>query len=103
MEQIKEAFFVGKLGKNPELKYTKTQKAVCYLSVAVNDKKTNQTRWEKVKVWEKQAELANLYLKKGSDVFVQGRINKVSFVGTDGKTKSYNEVNASLIGFSNLE
>lgn len=57
--------FMGRLGKNPELKYTKNQKPVCYLSVAVNDEKEQKTTWNKVVAWGKQAKLASIYPKKG--------------------------------------
>lgn len=102
MTDVRNEIFVGKLGKDPELKYTRTQKAICYLSIAVKDFGSEETNWKKVKVWEKQAELAKLYLKKGSDVFVQGRISRREFTGDDGIPKSYEEVNANLIGFSNM-
>ncbi len=84
------------------IRYTKTQKPVCYLSVAVNSQFKEQTDWNKVVVWGKQAELASQYLKKGSDVFVQGRKLLKEFRTKEGELKTYYEVNASLIGFSNL-
>jgi single-strand DNA-binding protein len=66
--------FVVNLGKNPELKYTKNQKPFCNFSVAVNGENENEPIWERVVVWGKQAELADVQLKKGSKVFVQGRV-----------------------------
>jgi single-strand DNA-binding protein len=94
--------FMGRLGKEPDLRYTKTQKPVCYLSVAVTDEEAQKTNWNKVVVWGKQAELASQYLRKGSDVFVQGRKLLKKFTTPEGELKNYYEVNASLIGFSNL-
>jgi len=94
--------FMGRLGKEPDLRYTRKQKAVCYLSVAVTDEEAQKTNWNKVVVWGKQAELASQYLKKGSDVFVQGRKLLKQFTTPEGDHKNYYEVNASLIGFSNL-
>jgi len=102
MNHLNKQLFMGKLGKEPELRYTKTQKPVCYLSVAVNDEKEQKTIWNKVVVWGKQAELANQYLRKGSDVFVQGQRQLREFITSEGNKKSYEEINASLIGFSNL-
>ena len=102
MNHDSKILFIGRLGKNPELKYTKKQQAVCYLSVAVNNEVEQKTEWNRVVVWGKQAELANQYLKKGNEVFVQGRKEVKFYNGNDGEMKSYTEVNARLIGFSNL-
>ena len=102
MNSDRRQLFMGRLGKNPELRYTKNQKPVCYLSVAVNDEKEQKTTWNKVVVWGKQAELASMYLKKGSEVFVQGQKQLKEFTTSEGLQKYYEEVNANLIGFSNL-
>ena len=53
--------FMGRLGKEPDLRYTKTQKPVCYLSVATSREEEQKTKWNKVVVWGKQAELCNIY------------------------------------------
>lgn len=102
MNNDSRQLFMGRLGKNPDLRYTKNQKPVCYLSVAVNDEKEQKTIWNKVVVWGKQAELASMYLKKGSEVFVHGHVERKEFTTSEGLQKSYEEVNANLIGFSNL-
>ena len=94
--------FIGRLGKEPDLRYTKAQKPVCYLSVASQDEDNSKTIWNRVVVWGKQAELCNLYLKKGKQVFVQGRRQVSEFMTTEGEKRRLEEVNASLIGFSNL-
>ena len=94
--------FVGKLGKKPDLRYTRNQKPVCYLSVATTNEKEKKTDWQKVVVWGKQAELCNLYLDKGKDVFIQGRKELKEFVTSEGDERKYFEINASLVGFSNL-
>ncbi|PIK13526.1 single-stranded DNA-binding protein [Halobacteriovorax sp. JY17] len=93
--------FVGRLGKEPDLRYTKNKKAVCHLSIATtNDEK--KIIWNKVVVWGKQAELCSLYLKKGKEVFVQGYKEIREFTTNDGEVKEYEEITASLIGFPNL-
>jgi len=94
--------FMGRLGKEPELRYTKTQKPVCYLSVAVTDEQAQKTNWNKVVIWGKQAELASQYLKKGSEVFVHGHKELKEFMTFEGHLKKYEEINASLVGFTNL-
>ena len=102
MDNTEQELFVGRLGVNPKLKYTKDQKPVCFLSVAINKNEDEKAIWKKVVVWEKQAEQCNLYLKKGSRLFVQGRIENKEYLTKDGNTKTYEEVRASLIGFLTL-
>lgn len=72
---------VGNLGKDPELRYSPSGEAVANLNVATNRKYTDksgqsvkETTWYRVSVWGKQAENANQYLKKGSLILVEGRL-----------------------------
>jgi single-strand DNA-binding protein len=65
MNKDSRQLFMGRLGKNPDLRYTKNQKPVCYLSVAVNDEKEQKTIWNKVVVWENKQSLPVCILKKG--------------------------------------
>lgn len=90
----------GRLGKNPELKYTREQTPVCYLALAESTQDLDKPKWHKVVVWGKEAELCNLYLKKGSFVFVQGQNKQITFVNKDGKNKSYFEIKAEKLGFT---
>ena len=101
MENTNE-LFIGRLGVNPELKYTKTQKAVCHLSVAQKIKGQERPKWRKVIVWGKQAEQCNLYLKKGAEVVVQGQKVINEYKSKDGDLKQYEEVIARFVGVSIL-
>ena len=94
--------FLGRLGVNPDLRYTAKSEAVCALSVAVDQKDRDKPVWKRVVVWGKQAELCNLYLKKGHEVFVQGQNKVREFEDKRGILRSVEEVKAQLIGFSNL-
>ena len=102
MERSNKELFLGRLGKDPELRYTRKQKPVCHLSVATTDHTKEKTVWHKAVVWGKQAELCNLYLSKGKEVFVQGRKLLKEFETSEGEKKGYEEIDASLIGFSNI-
>ena len=102
MEQSFNHLFVGRLGKEPDLRYTKKQKPVCFLSVARTNEEEQKTDWHKVVVWGKQEELCKMYLKKGVEVFVQGRTQVKEFTTNEGEQKRYEEIKASLIGFPNL-
>jgi single-strand DNA-binding protein len=94
--------FMGRLGKNPELSYTPNRKAVCNFTVAINDGDEKETHWKRVVVWEKQAELCSVQLKKGSEVFVRGPACSKSFVNKKGESIKYEEVNAYRVGFTNI-
>tara|TARA_Y100000031_G_C7973648_1_gene271544 strand:- start:161 stop:466 length:306 start_codon:yes stop_codon:yes gene_type:complete len=100
MSNNNNEIFVGRLGVDPILKYTKNQIPVCTLSVAINSEGSSKAIWKKVIVWDKQAENCNLYLKKGKKVFVQGQTEEKSYESTNGITKTYQEVKASLVGFT---
>ncbi|MBI5829108.1 MAG: single-stranded DNA-binding protein, partial [Chloroflexi bacterium] len=72
---------VGNLGKDPEMRYAPNGDAVTNLSVATNRKYNDkagqlvkETTWFRVSVWGKQAEACNQYLKRGSAVLVEGRL-----------------------------
>jgi single-strand DNA-binding protein len=93
--------FVGRLGKKPDLRYTPKSEPVCYLSVAINKEGSDKVEWKRVIVWGKQAELCKMYLDKGKEVFVQGRIVNRPYKDNDGVERVVNEVKASLIGFPN--
>ncbi len=102
MDTSNKELFLGRLGKEPELRYTPKQTPVCHLSVATTDEENQKTVWHKVVVWGKQAELCSQYLTKGKQVFVQGRKLLKEFPTPEGELKKYEEINATLIGFSNI-
>jgi single-strand DNA-binding protein len=98
----KDITFMGRLGKDPELSYTPNKKAVCNITVAVRGSSKTDTEWKKVVVWERQAELCSVQLKKGSEVFVRGPVSNKSFKNQKGENIQYEEVNAYRIGFTNI-
>ena len=104
----------GNLGSEPELKYLNDGQAVCNLSVATNrrwnDRHTGQVReevtWFRVSVWGKQAEAANLFLNKGRQVLVEGRLKPDPNTGaprlwtrSDGSVGASFEVIADRVQF----
>lgn len=94
--------FMGRLGKNPELRYTPKSEPVCSLSVAVNKGKDEKPDWKRVVVWGKQAESCSVFLKKGNEVFVQGRVQTRRFKDREGTERTIEEYNARLVGFPNI-
>lgn len=78
---FQKIFIIGRLGKDPEMRFTPTGQAVTSFSVAVDNKyidadgqKVEQTIWFRVQAWGKRGETANEFLSKGKLVFVEGRM-----------------------------
>lgn len=89
---------IGNLGADPELKSTPSGKSVCSLSIATtesykdkNGEWQSNTEWHKVEMWERLAETAQQYLKKGSKVFIEGKI-KTDTYEQNGVTKYFTKV-----------
>lgn len=97
MKNKNKVTLFGRLGANPELKYTQKSEPVCTFSIAINDELNEKARWQKIVVWGKQAEDCKLHLKKGKPVFVQGPILEKEFQSQDGP-KKYTELKAETIG-----
>ena len=86
---INQVTLLGRVGKDPEIRYTKDNQAVAMFSIATSEKwkdkdgKTQEnTTWHNVQAWEKQADLVEKYVKKGDLLFVQG---KIKYTEKDGK------------------
>lgn len=103
---------VGHLGRDPEMRYTPEGTPVTNFSLATSRKWNNQdgsrgeeTVWFRVTVWQRQAETAAQYLRKGSLVLVEGRINPDKnggpriWTGQDGAPRANFEITAETIRF----
>lgn len=96
MSGINKAIVLGRLGKDPELKYTASGMAWCKFTVATSeqwtDKTTNtkqeKTQWHNITVWGKLAEICNQYLQKGRQVYLEGKMDTQMKENQDG-TKTY--------------
>ena len=98
---LAKAILIGYVGRDPELRYTPDGTQVCDFSVAVNDKfsKEEKTTWFRVTIWGKRAEAASRYLKKGSQVYIEGRLIVNEYVDKNGVTKISIDINASEVQF----
>lgn len=97
---VNKVILIGRLGQNPETRFTGGGQAVCNFSMATDEKfkdkngeKKEQTTWHKIVIWGKQAEIAQQYLHKGSLVFVEGKIQSREYE-KDGVKKTSYEINA---------
>lgn len=88
----------GRLGKDPELRQTKNNKPFCIFTLAEQIEGEEKPRWHNIAMWEKDSEHWAKVLKKGTQVFVQGRIFEKEFRSKEGEIKKYKELNAEAIG-----
>ena len=103
---VNKVILVGRLGQDPELKYTPSGTAFCNFSLATNDywmdkatgTKQEKTEWHRVVVWGKTAERANQYLKKGREVYIEGKLQTRSWE-QEGTKKYITEVVALGLTF----
>lgn len=105
MASVNKVMIMGHLGKDPELRYTSNQIPVCSITVATSEYKggnkgERHTEWHKVVVWNKQAENVSKYLKKGSGVFLEGRLRTRSWDDQNTGQKRYStEIVAHSVQF----
>ena len=97
---LNKIMIIGNLGKDPEMKFTSGGKAVTSFSVAVGRTSHNadtgqseeQTEWFRVITWEKLAETSNTYLRKGSKVYIEGRLQTRTYKDAGGQDQKIVEV-----------
>ena len=99
---VNKVILVGRLGRDPETRYTGGGQAVANFSVATdetykdrNGEKQKRTEWHKIVVWGKQAEIAQQYLKKGSLIFIEGRIQSREWQDKEGQKRTSFEIVAN--------
>ncbi len=99
---INKAILIGRLGADPEIRYTPSGTPVANFNIATNrswkDKDGNaneETTWHRIVMWSRQAEVANEYLKKGSQVYVEGRIQTREYEDQNGQKRFITEIVAS--------
>lgn len=103
---VNKVILVGNVGKDPELKFTPSGQAVCNFSLATSETfkdkagdKQTKTEWHNIVIWGKIAEIANQYLKKGSQVYLEGKITTRSWDDKDGNKKYTTEIVVSSFQF----
>jgi single-strand DNA-binding protein len=99
---VNRVILVGRLGRDPETRFTSGGQAVANFSVATdesykdrNGERQKRTEWHKIVVWGKQAEIAQQYLKKGSLVFIEGRIQSREWQDKEGQKRTSFEIVAN--------
>lgn len=101
MSSLNKAMIIGRLGQDPDVRYTQSNTAVANLSVATSERYKDKsgewkenTEWHRVVAWGRLAEICQEYLKKGSLVYIEGPIQTRSWEDKDGQTKYTTEIKA---------
>ena len=103
MASVNKAILVGNLGADPEVRYTTSGKAVATFNVATKQwagkdaEKEGKTEWHRIVAWERLAEICGEYLKKGSQVYIEGRIQTRSWEDRDGNKRYTTEIVAQTM------
>lgn len=100
---LNKVMLIGRLGRDPEVRYLPSGDAVCNFSIATseswNDKKTGnkveRTEWHNISMFGRLAEIAGQYLKKGSLVYIEGRIESRKYTDRDNIERTAYEIKAS--------
>ena len=100
MASINKVILIGNLGRDPEIRYTPNGAAICNITIATSrnwkDKtsgdKVEETEWHRVVFYDRLAEIAGEYLKKGRPVYVEGRLKTRKWQDKDGKDAYTTEI-----------
>ena len=106
MASVNKVILVGNLGKDPEVRFTPSGRAVARFTLATAESWMDQesgrqerTDWHNIVVWGKQAESCGQYLAKGRQVYVEGRITSRSYDDKDGNKRYITEIIAQRVQF----
>lgn len=101
MSSLNKAMIIGRLGQDPEVRYTQSNTAVATLNVATNERFKDRngelqerTEWHRVVAWGRTAEICQEYLKKGSQVYIEGPIQTREWEDKDGQKRYTTEIKA---------
>jgi len=106
MAGINKVILIGRLGKDPEVRYTQDGSAVASFSIATSEEwkdketgdKKERTEWHRIVAWRKLGELCGEYLSKGRQVYIEGKLQTRSWE-KDGVTRYTTEIVASDVQF----
>lgn len=105
MASVNKVIVVGNLGKDPETRFLPDGKAVCSFSVATTDKwtdkasgeKKEQTEWHRISAFGRLAEICGEYLKKGSQVYIEGKLRTRKWQDKEGQDRYTTEIIADAM------
>ena len=96
---LNKAILIGRLGRDPEVRHMPNGEAVCNFSIATDEtwkdqsgQRQTKTEWHAITLYRRMAEVAGQYLKKGSLVYIEGRIQSRKYTGKDGTERTAYEI-----------
>ncbi|MGO3131614.1 MAG: single-stranded DNA-binding protein [Alcaligenes sp.] len=100
MASVNKVILVGNLGRDPEVRYSAEGSAICNISIATTSQwkdrtsgeKREETEWHRVVFYNRLAEIAGEYLRKGRPVYVEGRLRTRKWTGQDGQERFTTEI-----------
>lgn len=99
MSYLNRVDLIGNLGGDPELRYTQDGKPVANFSIATSERwndaqgqQQERTEWHRIVLWQRNAEIASQYLKKGKKVFISGRLQSRKYTDNGGVERTVTEV-----------
>ena len=107
MAGINKAILIGRLGRDPEVRYTQDGSAVANFTIATSEEwkdresgeKRERTEWHRIVAFRKLGEICGKYLAKGRQVYVEGRIQTRKWEDREGNTRYTTEIVASDVQF----
>ena len=105
MSGLNKVMLIGRLGRDPEIRYSSNNTPICNFSLATServrkgDNFEEKTEWHRIVVFGNQAENASKFLKKGSLVFVDGKIQSRTYQDKDGNERNVVEIIANSLNF----
>ncbi len=107
MSGINKVILIGRLGQDPEVRYTPDGTAVANFSIATSEEwkdknsgeKKERTEWHKIVAWRRLGEICGEYLSKGRQVYIEGRIQTRSWDDKDGNKRYTTEIIATDVQF----
>ena len=92
---VNKVILIGNLGSDPEVRYLESGSAVAKFNIATTESYTNKngervdnTEWHRIELWEGLAKVAEKYLKKGNQVYIEGRIRTDNWTDKEGQQRS---------------
>jgi single-strand DNA-binding protein len=103
MASLNKVILVGNLGADPEVRYAASGDAICNFRIATTEKSKDKasgeareaTEWHRIVMYRKLAEIAERYLKKGSTVYLEGRLRTRKWTDKEGQERTTTEIEAS--------
>lgn len=99
MASVNKVILIGNIGRDPETRYMPSGDAMVNLSLATTDQwkdkngeKQEKTEWHRIVIFGKTAEIAGQYLRKGSQVYIEGRLQTRKFTNKDGQERYTTEI-----------